>query len=83
MHTRYAPGRGLSPSFVAGLAACDNASDPTTVPQHPQFAAARVKAQTTRYLITFKSTMPRAFEARVKALGGKVSLKDDALGFAA
>jgi subtilisin family serine protease len=69
--------------IVAGLAACDNASDPTTVPQHPQFAAARVKAQTTRYLITFKSTMPRAFEARVKALGGKVSLKDDALGFAA
>ena len=69
--------------LVAGLAACDDASDPTTVPQHPQFAAASVKAQTTRHLITFKSSMPSTFEARVKALGGKVSLKDDALGFAA
>lgn len=68
---------------VAGLAACDTTSDPTAVPQHPQFAAASVKAQTTRYLITFKSTMPSAFEARVKALGGTVSLKDDVLGFAA
>lgn len=66
---------------LGGLAACDSASDPTTVPQHPQFAAA--KTQPSRYLITFKSTMPSGFEARVKALGGKVSLKDDVLGFAA
>jgi lantibiotic leader peptide-processing serine protease len=66
---------------LGGLAACDSASDPTTVPQHPQFAAA--KTQPSRYLITFKSTMPSGFEARVKALGGTVSLKDDVLGFAA
>jgi choline dehydrogenase-like flavoprotein len=68
---------------VAGLAGCDSTSDPTPLAQHPQFAAARVKAETTRYLITFTGRVPSGFEARVKALGGKVSLKDDVLGFAA
>lgn len=67
---------------VAGLAACDS-SDPTPVAQHPQFTAARVQAATTRYLVTFKSGVPGTLEARVKALGGTVSLKDAALGFAA
>jgi lantibiotic leader peptide-processing serine protease len=65
---------------LAGLAACDSASDPTTVPQQPAFAASR--AQAPDYFITFKAQMPAAFEARVIALGGKVNRKDDALGFA-
>jgi subtilisin family serine protease len=67
---------------LGGLAACDSASDPTTVPQQPAFAASKANAGPPDYLVTFKSQAPAAFEARVKALGGKVNRQDDALGFA-
>jgi subtilisin family serine protease len=67
---------------VVGLAACDEASDPTSVPQQPAFAASRAKALLPDYLVTFKAQVPVGFEARVAALGGKVNRKDDALGFA-
>jgi subtilisin family serine protease len=70
-------------AVLAGLAACDSSSDPTPAVQQPQLSAVRAKAQTTRYLVTFRAGVPGAFEARVKALGGKVSLKDATLGFAA
>jgi lantibiotic leader peptide-processing serine protease len=68
---------------VVSVVACDSTSDPTPIAQRPQFAAARLKAETTRYLITFTARIPSGFEARVTALGGQVSLKDDVLGFAA
>src|SRR5690349_7453504 len=67
---------------VVGLAACDEASDPTNVPQQPAFAASRAKALLPDYLGNFKAGVPAGFEARVAALGGKVNRKDDALGFA-
>jgi lantibiotic leader peptide-processing serine protease len=69
-------------AVVGGLAACDSASDPTAVPQQPAVAASRAKVVPPDYLVTFKAQMPAAFEARVKALGGTVNRKDDALGFA-
>ena len=78
------PLRAMSLAVVlAGLAACDNTSDPTPVVQQPQLSTASAKAQTSRYLVTFKARMPATFEARVTSLGGKVSLQDDKLGFAA
>src|SRR5204863_7811273 len=47
----------------------------------PAFAA-RASSNSPTYFVTFKSRVPSTFAARVAALGGKVRLKDDALGFA-
>jgi lantibiotic leader peptide-processing serine protease len=68
---------------VAAVAACDNSSAPTTVVDQPRISAASARAATSRHLVTFNAAIPDAFVARVKALGGKVAIKDDALGFAA
>ena len=69
--------------LVGGVAACDSSSAPTPVADQPRISAASARAATSRHLVTFKAGVPAAFVARVKALGGKVALEDDALGFAA
>ena len=66
---------------LAGLAACEDSSDPTPVTQN--LSAAGAQARGTRYVVTFKSGVPNGFDLRVAALGGKVSLRDEVLGFAA
>jgi lantibiotic leader peptide-processing serine protease len=69
--------------LLAGLVACEDASEPTTGLNQPGLSASRAQAATERHLITFNTAVPDGFAVRVKALGGKVALTDDALGLAA
>src|SRR6185312_8633060 len=68
--------------LLAGLAACENGSDPTPLADQPKISAASTKASTLRHFITFKGAIPERFDARVQALGGKVALKENVLRFA-
>jgi subtilisin family serine protease len=80
--------RSLSPALallLVSLVGCESTTDQSDIPERPSLAARQaVEATLRRHLVVFKQGAPAAsdFGAQVAALGGKVELRSDALGFA-